>query len=825
MEGAHIVAIAVLIMVVFMEFVSSDTMYMVSVPEPISLPIGFETMLTCEMDIEPDKFQWKFYPTDEPYNADAYIDLSNGTYELLPPHRSFASGRKKSALTLQVNGTSSAGDYQCLAYYGALAVASVPWRVTVAVLAAFPRQPPVDAVVAAGNTVLWRCLPPPASNPPAFVEYYKGEGEETVSAPYSEVKSLVLPNVSTKDSGVYTCKATNTMKYVSSSTRLNLQVVTYPPMRAPYFIVEPRKTYSVLKGDTVLLECAAIGNPVPKVIWFKKNAQLPSDRIEMLSGGLKIKNVSSTDDGTYFCNFTNAYGTASHRIELTYNEEPTIDCPTNETDPKQGEYLDLACSVKGVPAPRLSWFLNGFSVLNDSLVEVSGSRINFTRVEKRHAGNLQLFARNAAKTVYASIYVSVIPIASTDAAEQPSRPRHRPKHKPGSTRKPAKVAKTPKMIAPSRPAIARLTDESVAVRWTVPHDTGLPISFFKVQYRDLGPASSPESYNKSRWRTANEDIAPNLRDYHAANLLADHVYRFRIAAVYSNNDNKLSPNSERFHLKRLDFDARNPLPVPLITHTETVNTTAVRIHWKVTISTNISVDGFYISFMSASTAGDYMKATVDGENTREFVLSYLVPDTIYDIKLQSFNSKHASEFSPIMKARTEGNHSQSTTTAAPMLPPRGEKQEYSLYVIVAGAVIGCALLVCGITLVFVCRKWKQKKSVDNRDKSVDDHHIQVDGNEYVVGPKTIPKSNGCTPNRITITANPLADADNKNQNMIEMSCLTAQNNNCAAARQETSTGDRQEPPANSKDKKTKSKDKNKHKRLSAENVPPGENYV
>lgn len=53
--------------------------------------------------------------------------------------------------------------------------------------------------------------------------------------------------------------------------------------------------------------------------------------------------------------------------------------------------------------------------------------------------------------------------------------------------------------------------------------------------------------------------------------------------------------------------------------------------------------------------------------------------------------------------------------------------------------------------------------MDNRDKAiVDDHTLQLDGNEYVVvGPKSMPKSNGCAPNRITITANPLADADNK----------------------------------------------------------------
>jgi hypothetical protein len=52
--------------------------------------------------------------------------------------------------------------------------------------------------------------------------------------------------------------------------------------------------------------------------------------------------------------------------------------------------------------------------------------------------------------------------------------------------------------------------------------------------------------------------------------------------------------------------------------------------------------------------------------------------------------------------------------------------------------------------------------VGDRDKGgVDDHRIQADA-EYVVGSKNAPRSNGCVPpNRITITANPLADADNK----------------------------------------------------------------
>ncbi|KAJ8927158.1 hypothetical protein NQ314_020431 [Rhamnusium bicolor] len=756
---------------------------MVTIPEPISVPFGFKTLLPCEMNIEPDRFQWKFYPTDDPYNPNAIINLSNTTFQLVPEEK-YTKQRKKSALRLQVNGTNIAGDYQCLAYYGAY-------------------QDNTDVTVYIGNTVSWRCLPP-ESNPEAYIDYYKNEKYIAPPFPNTQIKSLILPN--------------------------------YSPAKAPYFIIEPRRVYTALKGDTVFLDCSAIGNPVPKVVWFKKNGQLPSSRIEMLSGGLKIKNVTSSDDGIYVCNHTNVHGTISHHITLIYNEEPSIDCLTNNTDVKQGENLDLDCMITGTPEPYIAWFLNGFSVSNDSGVEAIGNKIYFRPVEKRHAGNLQLFARNKVKTVYSSISIRVIPLSSSvDVGVTPAHTHHRHRGKVSSTRKPPKHNKPPKMIPPSKPIISRLNDESVVVRWNVPNNNGLPILFFKVQYRELGPANSNDLHSRSkgsRWKTTNADIAPNIKVYDITNLKPDYIYKFRIAAVYSNNDNKLSPNSDKFHLRRLDFDDKNPLPIPLITHTETINATSVKIYWKYSKAENVSVDGFYISYMSASTAGDYMKATVDGESIREYVITHLHPDTIYDVKLQSFNSKFASIFSPIMNARTAANHT--STTLPPILPsPSGETASFSnLYVIVAAVVAGCTVLICGTVLLFICRKWRKNKS-ENRDKgTVEDHHIQAEGNEYVeYGPKSIPRANGCVlpSNRITITPNPLADADNKNQNTIEMSRLTVQNNNCASNQQESSSGSTsgQESPSDLKKEKIKqkNKDKNKHSELSVENISSGENYV
>ncbi|KAJ8912662.1 hypothetical protein NQ315_012738 [Exocentrus adspersus] len=808
-----------------------DIEYMVRVPEPISVALGFHTLLTCEMNIDPDKFQWKFYPADQPFNPNVVINLSNATFHLIPEEK-FTKQRKKSALTVQVNSTNVAGDYQCLAYYGAYVVASVPWQLRIASIQPFPNQESKQVAVTAGNTVSWRCIPP-ESNPEVYIDYYRND--QYISPVYQnlQTKSLILPNVSADKSGIYKCSATNTLDTVNSSTSLNLRVVKNAPTRAPYFIIEPRDTYVALKDDTVFLECAAVGNPVPKVTWFKKHGQLPSDRIEWLSGGLKISNITSADDGVYVCNHTNSYGTVSHHITLIYNEAPSIDCLLNTTDIKQGENLDLDCLVSGTPEPYISWFINGFSVSNDSAIEAIGNRIYFRPVEKRHAGNLQLFARNKVKTVYSSISIKVIPLATTvDLTVTPAHTHHRHRGRTSSTRKPKWHGKTTKMIPPSKPVISRLNDEAVVVRWNVPNNNGLPILFFKVQYRELGPANSNDLHTRSKgskWKTTNADIPPNINVYDVTNLKPDHIYRFRIAAVYSNNDNKLSPNSDKFHLTRLDFDIKNPLPVPLITHTEPVNASSTKIYWEYSKSDNVSVDGFYISYMSASTAGDYMKATVDGEDIREYVITHLQPDAIYDVKLQSFNSEFASEFSPIMKAKTGTNLS--PTTPPPIVASEPKNAGFgNLYVIVGSVVIGCILLICGVVILFICRKWKRNKSETGDKATVEDRHIQAEGNEYVeYGQKSIPRANGCVlpSSRITITPNPLAEADNKNQNMIEMSRLTAQNNNCASVHQESSSRStaREGSPVSKEKNSKKNTDKSRHSKVSLENVPSGENYV
>lgn len=117
-----------------------------------------------------------------------------------------------------------------------------------------------------------------------------------------------------------------------------------------------------------------------------------------------------------------------------------------------------------------------------------------------------------------------------------------------------------------------------------------------------------------------------------------------------------------------------------------------------------------------------MKATVDGDSVNSYVITHLKPNTVYDIKIQSFTSKSASEFSPILKQSTARKlfifavelcklnfmhftdlvlESPSTTT----IPSTNVEQEFPIIYVV----IGVALIAVVITIVviyLVCRKCK-----------------------------------------------------------------------------------------------------------------------
>lgn len=234
------------------------------------------------------------------------------------------------------------------------------------------------------------------------------------------------------------------------------------------------------------------------------------------------------------------------------------------------------------------------------------------------------------------------------------------------------------MIPPSRPNVTRLSDDSVMLRWFVPKNDGLLIQFFKVQYRMLGGGGgggggtgSHVKIPRENWQTTDDDIPFGKRNRNSDNvknftssvigLKPDRYYKFRIIAVYSNNDNREGNTSSKFYLQRgdaLDLSKSN-LPIPELHRIEPLSTSAVMLHWTLPTSTSSNtwsysdVDGYYAYYRPTATAGEYQKATVDGMNSHKFKIDMLEPSTAYEFKLQSFNKLAASEFSAIVQGKTK----------------------------------------------------------------------------------------------------------------------------------------------------------------------------
>lgn len=75
-------------------------------------------------------------------------------------------------LVHQMNNESQIGDYQCIAWYGASAIASNPARLSLAKLGPIPPMSYLSIEVSEGNNVGVKCRVP-YSKPAAVVQYYK----------------------------------------------------------------------------------------------------------------------------------------------------------------------------------------------------------------------------------------------------------------------------------------------------------------------------------------------------------------------------------------------------------------------------------------------------------------------------------------------------------------------------------------------------------------------------------------------------------------------------------------------------------------------------
>ncbi|XP_029037372.2 interference hedgehog-like isoform X4 [Osmia bicornis bicornis] len=720
-------------------------------PQPLEAPVGDDVNFECNLNLGADRFSWRHRPL--------------GSDKWLPVVHTPSNSGKTSRHVVNFDNESKSGDYRCIAYYGSSGLASNPARLTLATLHKFSDKSDVVINVAAGNTVPITC-PVPYSAPDAIVQFYKDNTIINNVMQRDDVigsKTMVIENAKVSDSGLYHCAATN---YISSQTYTSnhktiLNVHSNTSFQAPYFIKQPQTEYKVLKGKNVTLECFGAGYPVPHVTWSRLGSPLPPNSTKT-SMGLTIVKVQPTDRGEYDCIWSINGAHIKSVIILKVMEAPEVIRPPKASTFSEGGELELSCMVTGEPQPKVEWLINGESLTPSDNVEIKGSTLLISEVQKKHAGIVQCVASNEYGSHSGCNLLWVNPKQHIGMSE--SRPNYeisnsRHKHTKGGGRRRNKEGKrkgTAVLVPPNQPNVTRLSDVSVMVRWSVPDNTGLPIQFFKVQYRELGQKMNGK---QAKWMTANSEISKHVRSFEVTDLQPNHTYRFRIAAVYSNNDNKLSPNSARFHLNKNGEFESNKMPIPLLTNTEALGAQEVLLIWQ-NPDKSADIDGFYVYHRASSSAGDYVKTTVEGKDSYNITISHLQPDTTYEFKVQSFSVDAASEFSQILRQKTKkavnenndrsednrgSNHGSNLTLDSRVRP--AEDKNVNMYAIIGG-VLGGSTLLGGLTAIAVV--YKRTKHKQSRESS------QSEGKPITNGRVM---NGGVTDSKINITSNPLAGLD------------------------------------------------------------------
>ncbi|KAG7198695.1 hypothetical protein KM043_001691 [Ampulex compressa] len=736
-------------------------------PQPLDAPLGDDVNFECSLNLGAERFAWRHRPL--------------GSDKWLPLFHAANSGGKTSKYVVNFDDESKAGDFRCVAFYGTSGLASDPARLTLATIQKFSDKNDVIIRVPVGSTVPVTC-PVPYSVPEAIVQFYKDDGA-IQNLNLVGGKTMIIESAKPSDSGAYHCTASN---YISSQAfaqnRKTIVVVhANTTLEAPYFVKQPQTEYKVLRGKDVILECFATGYPIPRVTWNRLGSPMPGKSTKSPMG-LRIINVQPSDRGEYDCVWSNSAGQVKSVIILKVAEAPKVVKPPKASTFSEGGELELSCAITGQPQPSIEWLINGESLTSNSNLEIRGPTLLISEVEKKHAGIVQCVASNEYGSHSGYNLLRVNPKqhvgGTTESRPDYGIPNSRHKHTRGGGRRRNKEGKrkgTAVLVPPNEPNVTRLSDVSVMVRWSVPENTGLPIQFFKVQYRELGQKMNGK---QAKWNTANSEIPNHVRSFEVTDLQPDHTYRFRIAAVYSNNDNKLSENSVRFHLNRDGGFESNRMPIPLLTNTEALGPHEVLLVWQ-NSDKSASIDGFYVYHRASTSAGDYVKTTVEGKDSSNMTISHLQPDTTYEFKVQSFSVDAASEFSKILRQKTKKavleQPVQRVLAENKPRPSDGERNA-SMYAIIGG-VLGGSTLLGGLAAVAVV--YKRTKHKQSRESSESEAGKPVANGRVING--------GVTDSKINITSNPLAGLDTSEdimqpksgqQSPMEMaSFLNGQNNN------------------------------------------------
>ncbi|XDV42604.1 hypothetical protein PO909_011235 [Leuciscus waleckii] len=175
----------------------------------------------------------------------------------------------------------------------------------------------------AGQTAKLQCAVLPVSAMHAVTIHWSRAGQPLNSLRHSQHSdgTLMINQLTSDDSGVYTCTVTDTQKFEERQ----IQLKVFGDLR----ITKAPTDTDVPQGSTAQLPCVVTGENV-KVGWSRNGVPVRPDGLRVhvsADGTLILNNVQSMDEGTYTCNaYTGTYSvSAAAEVRLAKSSQQDLD--------------------------------------------------------------------------------------------------------------------------------------------------------------------------------------------------------------------------------------------------------------------------------------------------------------------------------------------------------------------------------------------------------------------------------------------------------------------------------------------------------------------
>ncbi|KAF4078931.1 hypothetical protein AMELA_G00187330 [Ameiurus melas] len=370
-----------------------------------SLEKSQEVVFSCESQGQPPPFyRWKLNGTSIDPTFDSRYTLFGGNLRIT-----------------QLNKDQDSGIYQCFASNSFGTIVSRKASLTFAYLENFRTHRRSAVSVREGQGVVLLCGPPPHSGALMFSwifneypSYVKQDSRRFVS---QETGNLYIAKVEPSDVGNYTCVVTNTVTKThvhGPPTPLILRIDGVMGEYEPKIEVQFPEVVQVAQGATVKLECFALGNPVPSIIWRRVDGIPFSRKVDMrkASGILEIPYFEQDDAGTYECVAENSKGRNSVQGKLSFYAPPQMIEKPQDMQKAIDDSLVWECMAIGKPKPSYRWMKNGENMEpTEERVQVINGALSISRLVLSDAGIYQCVAGNKYGEVYSNAELRVIAVA------------------------------------------------------------------------------------------------------------------------------------------------------------------------------------------------------------------------------------------------------------------------------------------------------------------------------------------------------------------------------------------------------------------------------